>query len=103
MAERNDECRYCGKVAHGGGCIYSPDGMHEEAGDADHCIRCGSTNYGPTCIFADVSNPRKIHIHGHGKSPKDGKIHCIYCGVIMGKGGVSGGSCIFSPTGKHQA
>ncbi len=103
MSTRNDECRYCGKIAHGPGCMFSPDGIHEESGDADHCIRCGSTAYGPTCMFADVSNLKKIHIHGHGKSDKDGKIHCIYCGAILGSGGVNGGSCIFSPTGRHRA
>lgn len=101
--ERNDECRFCGKIAHGPGCQFSPDGFHEEAGDAGHCIRCGSTNYGPTCQFPDSRNIRKVHVHGHGKSIKDNKIHCIYCGAILGQGGVSGGSCMFSPTGRHQA
>jgi len=98
----NLECRYCGKKVTGAGCQFSPDGFHTSVGDNDHCIRCGSTSYGPTCIYAESDNKRKVHIHGHGKSEKDGKVHCIYCGAILGSGGQNGGSCLFSPSGKHQ-
>ena len=102
MSERNDECRYCGtKGVHGTGCLYSPSGMHEEVGDADHCIYCGSTSYGTGCLFANPKeNPKKLHKHGHGKSDKDGKLHCIWCGKIIDKSG--GYGCLFSPSGKHQ-
>ena len=105
---RNDKCRYCSKKGiHGKDCLFSPDGYHEEIGDADHCIRCGGTNYGPGCIMASADNKKKIHIHGHGISGKDGKYHCIYCGKVMsgpGKsGGVTGPGCLFSPNGRHQA
>lgn len=100
---RNDKCRYCSKKGvHGKDCLYSPDGFHEEIGDADHCIRCGGTSYGPSCIMASADNKKKIHIHGHGVSAKDGKYHCIYCGKVMNPG-TSGPSCLFSPNGRHQA
>jgi len=95
------ECRYCGKKVTGAGCAFSPDGYHTAIGDNDHCIRCGSTSYGSTCQFAESDNVDKVHIHGHGKSETDGKVHCIYCGmVISGTGG--GAGCPFSPTGYHR-
>jgi len=101
---RNDTCRFCGrKGVHGKDCLYSSDNFHEEIGDADHCIRCGSTNYGPSCIMAAASNKKKIHIHGHGVSSKDGKYHCVYCGKLLNSPGTAGPGCLFSPNGRHQA
>ena len=99
--EREDECRYCGKNAHGYGCVYSPDGIHEETGDAEHCIRCGSTSYGNGCVYATEDNINKIHIHGHGKDSQ-GNMRCIYCGAILSKGSNMNG-CWYSPNGKHKA
>lgn len=99
MSERNNSCRYCGREGvHGTGCLFSPTGMHEEVGDGDHCIYCGSTNYGTGCLFS--SEKGKIHKHGHGKSEKDGKMHCVWCGKVLEKSGGTG--CLFSPNGKHQ-
>lgn len=95
-------CRYCGKQASGRGCLYSPDGYHEAVGDADHCIRCQSSNYGAGCLYPSKDNKKKIHIHGHGKSLKDGKLHCVYCGKVMAPG-TAGAGCLYSPNGKHQA
>ena len=99
--DRDQECRYCGKIIHGLGCPYSPDGYHEEIGDTEHCIRCGSTSYGPGCFYADAkTNPNMVHIHGHGKD-SNGKMRCIYCGVILSKGSNMTG-CVYSPNGKHK-
>ena len=99
MSERNDTCRFCGqKGVHGPGCRFSPDGMHSEIGDADHCIYCGSTNYGTSCLFSPEKN--KIHKHGHGISDRDGKRHCVWCGRVIDKSGGTG--CLFSPNGLHQ-
>ena len=96
---REDNCRYCGKVMHGPGDPFSPDGYHEEVGDAEHCIRCGSTAYGEGCVFSNYNeNPRGIHIHGHGKD-SSGNTRCIYCGKHM-TSNMDG--CVFSPNGRHK-
>lgn len=93
----SSKCRYCGQDAHGTGCFYSPTGVHKATGDPEHCIMCGSTAYGTGCYYAENNNPRKVHIHGHGKGT-DGKVHCIYCGVTI----PDGSACFYSPTGKHE-
>ena len=99
---RNDTCKYCGKTGvHGMGCLQSPNGYHEEVGDADHCIFCGSTNYGKGCLLNPYKELETLHIHGHGKADRDGKIHCIYCGAVLTTS-TSRGQCLLSPTGSHQ-
>ncbi len=95
-------CKYCGKQMTGPGCQFSPDGYHELVGDNDHCVRCGSTNYGGSCMYPSSDNWDHIHVHGHGVSAKDGRVHCIYCGKDIGPGGYAGSSCIYSPTGRHE-
>ena len=95
MSERKDSCRYCGTVAHGWGCAYSPYNMHIESGDPEHCIYCGSTNYGHGCGYAWSVDKRDIHQHGHGTIR--GEAACIWCGMKPGTG-----PCNYSPTGKHE-
>lgn len=100
---RNSTCRYCGKEnVHGMGCLQSPTTYHEEAGDADHCIFCGTTYYGRGCLMNPYSELNTLHIHGHGLSEIDNKIHCIYCGALVTTSS-SRGQCMLSPTGNHQA
>lgn len=90
-SKRKQDCRYCGKEAHGYGCQYSDTGYHVETGDSGHCIYCGSTNYGYGCQFNTSKAPKGLHIHGHGDKK------CIYCGQSK-----VGSGCVYSPDGKHH-
>ncbi len=91
IMERRNECRYCGRVAHGYGCGLSPNHYHMEEGDPDHCVWCGSTSYGYSCGL----NPTGMHVHVHGHG--DGK--CIYCGKPYQRGR----RCPASPSGLCEA
>lgn len=88
---------------HGFGCLYSESGLHKSEGNNDECIYCGSTNYGYSCLFHGEEikklglKEKAVHVHGHGKSVKDGKSHCIYCGKTD-----HGNGCLYSPDGKHH-
>jgi len=96
MAERKDQCRYCGSTAHGYGCPYGEEKIHIEVGDSEHCIFCGSTNYGKGCIYNNgrlfKRAPQGLHMHGHGQRK------CIWCGKV----GAYGKGCPYSPTGNHS-
>lgn len=100
MSDRNDNCRYCGdngRGRHGYGCPYSPNGMHVEIGDDEHCIYCGSTSYGSNCTYSNVKGKLgKVHVHGHSRG-RSGSPKCIYCG-----GTAKGNNCPYSPSGKHE-
>ena len=83
-------CVYCGSVAFGKSCPYSPNGCHKHATDSKTCMYCGSPAYGSGCPFS----PNKNHTHGQSKPGETGR--CRYCGAP------GYGSCSKSPSRTHE-